>query len=209
MSCEQPAWLVWEAPKHVLEQGIPRGRQTSCPGVVCERCCCPGRAALHQTLRWQGRQGSRPLSISSGVVAFPPCNCWLLERRWSQVCAGWLPGEGCVLHILSSLGKLGRSGLRWPNTLPIPCWGCWAGSILPVQGMADIPLLIAPSCPLCSLPRCPASLGSHPGSKRSASVCPFITHLPALPLPPVPEQISALFWPPSSSHFPSLGFHPD
>lgn len=205
MSCEQPAWLVWEAPKHVLEQGIPRGRQTSCPGVVCERCCCPGRAALHQTLRWQGRQGSRPLSISCGVVAFPPCNCWLLERRWSQVCAGWLPGEGCVLHILSSLGKLGRNGLRWPNTLPIPCWGCWAGSILPVQGMADIPLLIPPSA---------ASPGAQPASghtlgarevPQSAHLSPICQHCP----PPVPEQVSAPFWPPSSSHLPSLVFHPD
>ena len=128
------------------------------------------------------------LPISQEVVAFSSCNRLLLGQQVSQVCAGWLPGEGCVLHILSSLGRLSHSGLRRLNTLSIPCWGglrgWWAGSTLPMQGMADVALLAQSSCPGAALqPPWVPSLPqlTDPGSKRgrlsSASVSPVVTHL--------------------------------
>lgn len=100
-------------------------------------------------------QGPYVLPISREVVAFSSPNCSLLGQRVSQVRAGWLPGEGCVFYILSALGRLGRSGLRWLNTLSVPHWGWlggwWTGSTLPVQGMADVCLLAQSSCPGAAL----------------------------------------------------------
>lgn len=88
------------------------------------------------------------------------------------------PGGGpCPAHPVLA----GKAGLQWPEVAehpPHPLPGLLGWESRPGQGRADIPLLIPPSCPLCSLPRCPASLGSHP---RSASDCPLIRHLPALP----------------------------
>lgn len=172
------------------------------------------------------------------MVALSSRNCWLLGQRVSQMCAGWLPGEGCVLHILSSLGRLGHSGLRWLNTLSVPHWvwlrGWWAGSTLPGQGMADVPLLAQPQGSSAASPGCPACLGlpwereGERGRLRSASVSPVVTHLQpdshrawvgcqhglpscACTVPgraALLQQMSVSFWPPSSLSSPHCGFHP-
>lgn len=157
-------------------------------------------AALHQNPKCQGRQGSQTLSISREVVAFSSCSFWLLEQRWSQVCAGWLPGEGCVLHILSSLGK------QWPEVAQHP-----SHPLLGVLGWehpacAGHGSRYSPADPTLLLPsqarvtpweqeRCFSSPSYHPSASTA--------------LLPVPEQVSASLCPPSTSHLPSPASHPD
>lgn len=172
------------------------------------------------------------------MVAFSSRNCWLLGQRVSQVCAGWLPGEGCVLHILSSLGRLGRSGLRWLNTLSVPHWvwlrGWWLGA--PCLGRGNGRRSPAGPDPgqFCSLPQGVQPALAYPGRERergrlrSASVSPVVTHLqpdshgawvgcqhgPPSCACTVPgravllQQMSVSFWPPSSPSSPHCGFHP-
>lgn len=158
---------MWEPPKHVLQQGIPRGLQIfSWSGLWALLLPCT------KTQSARAGRAHRPCPLAGRWLHFPPAVSGCLSRDGAKCVQDGSRGRAVSC---TSCPLWESSGLRWPNTLPIPCWGCWAGSILPVQGMAaDIPLLIPPSC-------CPARLGSHPGSKRGASVHPVITHLPALP----------------------------